>query len=97
MTIKLARIAERNGLVFLVDSEGKELPNVCLAPQSAIEWMCQSPGTAKQQIDRWAAEVDVSAALVKVPERRIFDANDLEGWKHEVRGFNQCLDALERK
>ena len=68
VTIKYYRGIERDGLVFLCDKEGKELPDVCLVPRRSIEWMSQSPATAKQQIDRWAAEVDVSAALVKVPK-----------------------------
>lgn len=95
MTIKLARIAERDGLVFLCDKEGKDLSHVCLVPRRSIEWMSQSPSTAQQQINRWAAEVDISAALVKVP--KMYGLYNHNAETEYAKGWNACLDELEWK
>lgn len=95
--IKLAYIAERDGLVFLCDKEGKELgqvvpkePNIAM-----IDAVFPLRQTGKYQAMISAAKVDVSAALVKVPERR--GAVDGDHDFDECKGWDACLDELEGK
>lgn len=66
-TLLLTARQDIDGRVFLVDKDGNDLRNVVLAPRSAIEWTAQSLSTAEALIQKWASEVDVSAAVVELP------------------------------
>lgn len=106
MTIKYYRGIERDGLVFLCDKEGKELMQVVDKDRSydqrtqAILHFNVTVGDLDDKLDAawnamlYAAKVDVSAALVKVPGRR---KPTMKNWGDaEMRGWNACLDELER-
>lgn len=105
MTIKLAYIAERDGLVFLCDKEGKELWQVVPVDSTAkiIHAALHAPAYGHPETatpgyhDVYkamlsAAKVDVSAALVKVPARKP-ESRDYYNCNDE---WNACLDELER-
>ncbi len=120
MTIEYARITRKNGLVFLVNKEGKELGQVVpreLDPtfvESQIPALFDTPENVANPMKRLAhisrhkraiaerhqamlsaAKVDVSAALVKVPERKQVTRYHVAA--KEAAGWNACLDELEWK
>jgi hypothetical protein len=107
MTIKLAYIKERDGLVFLVDKEGKELGQVVPKDSTfsmnyaGVDLVEKNPGIGVHRIyDAMlsAAKVDVSAALVKVPERMDIDPREEKKEAGRLkRGWNAYADALEEK
>lgn len=102
MTIKLARIVERDGLVFLVDKEGKELGQVVpIKPMyfyyDSLEMHIENvPGNCVPNSAvplHAAAQVDISAALVKVPEK----VGGTLGPDDFGDGWNAYLNELEGK
>lgn len=109
MTIKLAYITERDGLVFLCDKEGKELGQV--VPKEANQRMLRigmergargiyNEGIFTAMLS--AAKVDVSAALVKVPQFIGIDparpgAEQSVEVKYRIENGSVVIDALEGK
>ncbi len=98
MTIKYYRGIERDGLVFLCDKEGKELPfQVVATNMTDLPGMlfCVETKAVKDFKACLAADgkVDIRAALVKVPERKP-ESRDYYSCNDE---WNACLDELEGK